>query len=221
MAKHKNPREYAVIGLGRFGASLARTLEEQGNSVLAIDNDPELVQSIADFTTQAATLDATNEDALRVVDISSFETVIVAISEDFEANLLITSALKSLGVKHVISKALTDRQRDILLRIGADRVVQPEQSAGRRLAYELSSPTVLERMPLGQQHSLVELVAPASLTHQSIAQLDVRSRYGVTVVLIHRGDEVIAPPPPDLILQTNDVLFVLGTNEDIAGFCAL
>lgn len=221
MAKQKITREYAVIGLGRFGASLARTLEEQGHAVLAIDIDPELVQSIADFTTQAATLDATNEDALRVIDIGSFETVIVAISQDFEANLLITSALKSLGVKHVISKALTDRQRDILLRIGADRVVQPEQSAGRRLAYELSSPAVLERLPLGQQHSLVEVVVPASLAHQSIAQLDIRNRYGVTVALIQRGDEVIAPPPPDLILQASDVLFVLGTNADIAGFCAL
>lgn len=221
MAQHKHPHEYAVIGLGRFGASLARTLEEQGNAVLAIDSDPELVQSIADITTQAATLDATNENALRVVDIASFDTVIVAIGEDFESNLLITSALKSLGVNRVISKARTDRQRDILLRIGADRVVQPEQSAGRRLAYELNSPSVLERLPLGSEHSLAEVIVPASLAHQSLAQTNIRNKFGVTVILVQRGDEVLASPPPDLILQENDMLFVLGSNEHIARFCEL
>jgi trk system potassium uptake protein TrkA len=221
MPTRRRQAEFAIIGLGRFGASLARALMESGNNVLGIDNDPQLVQRISDEITHAAILDATDEEALREIDITSFDTVIVAIGADFESNLLTTVALKSLGVRHVISKVVTRRQRDILLRVGADRVVQPEHDAGRRLAEELMAPTVLERVHLGPNFSVVELQTPDTLSQQTLAQLDLRARLGVTVLVIKRDDQLIASPPADTVLLDGDLLLVLGENDALQAFCNL
>ncbi|MFW5941476.1 MAG: potassium channel family protein [Chloroflexota bacterium] len=219
--RKKRPAEYAIIGLGRFGASLARALMENGNSVLGIDNDAQLVQRISAELTHAAILDATDESALRDVDITSFETVIVAIGADFENNLLTTVALKNLGVSHVISKAVTNRQREILLRVGADRVVQPEHDAGLRLAEELMAPTVLERVHLGPDFSAVELRTPRSLADQTLAQLDLRNRLGVTILVIKRDEQLLVSPPGDTVLMKDDLLLVLGANDDLQTFSNL
>lgn len=217
----RRPAEYAVIGLGRFGASLARALMESGNSVLGVDIDAQLVQRISDELTHAAILDATDEEALLEIDIPSFETVIVAIGADFESNLLATVALKNLGVSHVISKVVTSRQREILLRVGADRVVQPEHDAGRRLAEELMAPKVLERVHLGPEFSVVEVRTPRSLSRQTLAQLDLRQRMGVTVLVIKRADDLIVSPPADTVLLDDDLLLVLGANDVLQEFSNL
>ncbi|MDT8305352.1 MAG: TrkA family potassium uptake protein [Anaerolineae bacterium] len=209
----RSKAEFAVIGLGRFGSSLALALVEAGHSVLGIDEDAVLVQRISNELTHSAILDATDEDALREVEITAFDTVIVAIGADFESNLLATVALKSLGVPHVISKAVTRRQREILLRVGANQVVQPEYDAGRRLAEELDAPAVLERLHLGPAHSIVELHTPAPMIGQSLLALDLRRRGGVTVLLIKRDDELIVSPAADTVLHEGDLLVVLGSNE--------
>lgn len=221
MLKKRRQAEFAIIGLGRFGASLARALMENGNSVLGIDNDPHLVQRLSDELTHAAILDATDEEALREIDITAFDTVIVAIGADFENNLLTTVALKSLGVRHVISKAVTRRQREILMRVGADRVVQPEHDAGRRLAEELLAPAVLERVHLGPNFSVVELQTPDTLAQQTLAQLDLRARLGITVLVIKRDDQLIVSPPADTVLLDGDLLLVLGENDALQTFCTL
>ena len=122
--KHKE-KELAIIGLGRFGGSLARRLETLGHTVLGIDIDPHTVKEISDEISEAVILDATDEDALRQVDITAFQTVVVALAGNFESNALITSTLKQLGIPHVISESNSDRHREILLRIGADRVIVP------------------------------------------------------------------------------------------------
>ncbi len=220
MAK-KQQQEFAVIGLGRFGSSLARALEENGQTVMAIDIDPQLVQSIADEVTHAAALDATNEDALRAIDITAFDTVIVAIGADFEANLITTATLKDLGVRHIICKTQSNRQKGILLRIGADKVVQPEQNSALRLAEELSLPTLLEKFNLTQSYSIAEIVLPASLNWQSLAQTDLRNKYQLTVLLIKRGDEVLISPTSDTVLQEGDLLIVFGDNQSITQFSKL
>lgn len=221
MARYQRNREFAVIGLGRFGSSLALTLEEHGHSVLGIDSDAAQVQSVADQITQAVTLDATNEEALKAVDIGSFDTVIVAIGTEFESNLLATVALKSLGVRQVICKANRQRQGDILLRVGADHVIQPEADAGRRLAEELSTPTMLEKVALGSNHSVAEIILPPSLAWKSLAQSDLRNSHGLTVLVIKRGDEIEVSPRADYILHPDDLLVVLGDNERIERFCKI
>lgn len=217
----QNYQEYAIIGLGRFGANLAIALEEHGHTVMAIDIEPQLVQAIVDQVSHAATLDTTNEDALRAIDIGAFDTVVVAIGNDFEANLLTTVNVKNFGVRRVICKALTDRQRDILLRLGADRVILPEQSSARRLAEELSIPAMIEHFNLGQDYSIAEVMLPDSLAFQSLAQIDMRNRYRVTVLLIKRGDEVYLSPQADTILQKQDILILFGQNQCITQFSNL
>jgi trk system potassium uptake protein TrkA len=221
MAQLEHHQEFAIIGLGRFGTSLALRLEELGHNVMAIDSDPVLVQNIADSVTHAATLDATNEDALQVAGITSFDTVIVAIGADFEANLLTTASLKNLGVKNIVCKTQTNRQRDILLRIGADRVVQPEQNSAARLAEEMSTPTMLDRIILGPGYSLAEVVLPKRLAYRSLAQCNLRQHHHVTVLLVKRGDDLIIAPPSDIIFQPDDTLVVLGPDESITQFSKL
>lgn len=210
-----------MIGLGRFGTSVALTLEAHGHTVLGIDLHRSLVQQISGEITQAVVLDSTDEAALKAVDIAEFETVIVAIGTDFEANLLTTTALKDLGVRQVVAKAQTPRQREILLRVGADRVIRPEDEAGRRLADELSAPAMLEKLPLGPQHSVLELHLPAKLAWQTLAQSDLRADYGVTVLVVKRGDDLIVSPPADCVLQEGDILVVLGENTAVTNFARL
>ena len=219
MGKH----EFAVIGLGRFGRNVALTLEQNGHHVLGIDENEELVQALAQELTQAVIMDATNVDALKAVDIMSFDTVIVAIGSNFEANLMTTVSLKELGVNQVVCKAPTARQEQILLKVGADKVVRPEREAGIRLAEALINPTMLERFALGSDtdYNIAEFKVPSSLCHQTLAQSDIRGRFGISILVIKRGEDVVVNPPPDMVLQTADAVVILGRAEDIQTFSQL
>jgi trk system potassium uptake protein TrkA len=214
MPRNNITNEFAVIGLGRFGSSLARTLVSRGAIVLGIDRSPELVQELADELTQAAVLDSTNEAALREVDITSFGTVIVAIGSNFEANLLTTVALRELGIPNIICKALNSRQRDILLKVGASRVVLPEYEAGHRLALELTIPGMLGQMDLGPGYVIGEIKAPARITDIPLNRSDLR-KLNLNVLAVKRGDHLIVSPAQDFVPQPDDVLVVIGKSDDI------
>lgn len=214
MPRSNHKSEFAVIGLGRFGSSLARTLMQRGAVVLGIDRSPELVQQMADELTQAVALDSTDEDALREIDIMSFKTVIVAIGTNFEANLLTTVAVRELGVPTVICKALNERQRQILLKVGANRVVLPEFDAGNRLAQELIIPGMIGQLELGPGYSLGELKTPQGVVGQQLGRSDLRG-LGMSVLVVKRGEQLIVSPAADFILQADDVLVVVGTPEGI------
>lgn len=207
-------REYAVIGLGRFGSSVARTLMSRGAVVLGIDRSPEIVQTMADELTQAVALDSTSDDALREIDITSFKTVVVAIGSNFEANLMTTAVLRDLGLNNIICKALNERQRDILLKIGAARVVLPEFDAGHRLAQELTMPGMIGQLDLGPGYTVGELKAPASLINQPLSQSALRN-LGISVLAVKRGDRLIVSPAVEFALQKDDVLVVVGTSQNI------
>jgi len=211
-------KEFAVIGLGRFGGSLARRLEAMGHTVLGVDIDMARVQEIADDITSAVALDATVENALQEVDIASFGTVIVGLGDDFEASALITTYLKGLGIPHVICLAQTRRHRDILLRIGADQVVLSDEDSGQRLADTLGSPNMLERAVLDAEHSLMELKAPGSLVSQPAAAL---ARYDVTILLIQRPDRLIPCPSAETRLEAGDTLFAVGLREKLLEVASL
>ncbi len=215
MARRTSKPEFAVIGLGRFGSSLALTLAARGYTVLGIDRNREIVQSLADDLTQTVALDATDEAALRAIDITSFDTVVVGIGADFESDLMATVALKSLGVRRVICKALTERQRAILLKVGADQVVLPEYDAGQRLAQSLTSPLLLEQFTLGTTHTLTELRVPASFIGQTLRSVDLRARFGVTLLAVKHADELIVSPSADYSFTADDLLVAIGTNEQI------
>lgn len=211
-------KEIAVIGLGHFGGSLARRLEALGHRVLGIDIDSRLIKEIADDITEAVVLDAMDEEALQQVDITSFQTVVVAISDNFEANILITSTLKKLGIPLVISESNSDRHREILLRVGADRVILPKEESGTQLADELSIPGMLELLHLSPDYSLIEIKTPRGLVGKGI---DACEPLDVILVLILRGTELIINPELSTKFAPEDVLVLVGEKRRLAEFSNL
>jgi trk system potassium uptake protein TrkA len=216
--KKDTEKEYAIIGLGRFGGSLARRLVTLGHTVLGIDIDPRVVKEIADEITEAVILDATDEDALQQVDIAAFRTVVVAIADGFEANALITSTLKNLGIPQVIAEANSYRHREILQRIGADRVIMPKEESGTQLADELSIPGMLERLHLSQDYSLIEIKPPQQFVGRDVKDC---GPYEVFVVLILRGDELIINPDQSTRFTPDDILVLVGEKRRLAEFSNL
>ena len=216
--KGRAQKEYAVIGLGGFGANLARRLEAMGHMVLGVDNDIARVQAISDDITSAVALDASNEDALQEVDIASFDTVVVAMARSFEASALVTAYLKTLGTRRVICVAETRRHRDILLRIGADQVIVSDEDSGVRLAETLAAPSLLERVLLDADHSLTELKVPSSLVSQPVSSLQ---RYEASVLLIQRSGQLLPNPGPETKLVQDDTLFVVGAREQLLQLASL
>lgn len=216
MVKRETQREFAVIGLGRFGSSVARALSERGYQVMGVDIDRAVVQEYADQLAHTIALDATDEEALAVIEVAAFDTVIVSMARHFESSILATVALKRLGVRRVICKALTERQSEILLQVGADQVVLPEKEAGYRLAFELALPQLLDSMVLGPGHSVAEVQTPNWLVGRSLSETRLRDRFGVTVLVVKSGDNMIVSPPASYKFQTSDLLVVIGAETAVS-----
>ncbi len=221
MTHKSKDREFAVIGLGRFGATIALSLVEHGASVLGIDHDPQLVQAMVDHLTHTVALDSTDEEALQAVEIAQFHTVVVAIGDNFEGSVLTTVALKQLGVRNVVCKAITERQAEVLRRVGADRVILPEVEAGQRLALELSAPELIDLIPVGDDYSVAEVRVPEALVECSLGKTSLREAFGLNVLAIRRGAQTIVSPPPNLVLAEDDILVVLGQDDSIDRFSSL
>ena len=215
MARKANKQEFAVIGLGRFGTAVARTLLARGHTVLGIDSNREVVQPLSDELTEALILDATDEDALRSVDIALYDAVVVAINDDFEDELLTTLTLKSLGVKRVVSVASEQRQKTILLKVGADEVMMPEHDSGQRLGLLLSLPRLVERLALGPEYSIAEMRMPEALADRTVDEVNFAATYHVTLLAIKRKEELIMPPGKDLLLYSDDLMVVVGRDDDV------
>ena len=210
----RREREFVVIGLGRFGTSVATTLVEHGRSVLAIDADCERVQHLSTVLPHVVQLDATNVDALRQVGVENFDTGLVCIGTDFESNLLATVLLQQLGVKRVITKARTRTQRDILLKVGANEVILPEHEAGIRLGRKMAAGHLVDYLEVSDEVGVVELIAPPSLWGHTLSEASLRQRHGLNVMAIRRGDDLIVSPSANFRVEEHDLLVVLGRIED-------
>ncbi len=212
--KRGKDADFVVIGLGRFGTTVATTLFEYGHSVLAIDSDLERVQHLSTTLPHVIQLDATNYEALRQAGVGDFDTALVCIGTDFESNLLATVLLQRLGLQRVISKARTSTQREILLRVGADEVILPEHEAGVRLARKLTAGNFVDYLEVSHDIGIVELHAPPSLWGRTLGETNLRQRYELTVIAVHRGDELLVGPSADFRIQADDILVVLGKIDD-------
>lgn len=208
-------KQFLVLGLGRFGTSVARTLCELGQEVLAVDADEDLVNDIAPYVTQAMRLDATDEDALNSLDASSFDVAIVSIGQNTRDSILISVLLKELGIPYLVAKANDDLHAKVLRKIGVDRVVFPERDMGARLARNLLTPNVLELMELSDDYQIIEIKVPAKWVGGSLIGLNVRRRHGVNILAIYRQDRFLVSPAPDMLFEADDTLLVLGKRDDI------
>lgn len=208
-------KQFAVIGVGRFGGSLARTLYRMGYEVLAIDADKNEIENIMHDVTHAVQVDALDFEAIKSLGIRNFDVVIVGIGSNLQASVLITLQLKELGVNCVVAKAMNDLHGKLLEKIGADRVVYPERDMGARLAHQLGSTNIIDYIELSSEYSIIEMQTPKKLVGRSVVEADLRARYGVTVLAIRRGEEVIVSPGADQTLKEKDIMIVLGGTEEI------
>lgn len=211
-------KEFAVIGLGRFGGSMCRSLTEQGMEVMAIDMNEDRVNEFAPIVTQAVVADTTDEQVLKSLGIRNFDHVIVAIGDNIQSSILTTLILKELGVNHITVKAQNDYHEKVLRKIGADHVVHPERDMGRRIAHYIVSNNVLDYLELSEEYSIVEIKVNELLAGQSLVQLDVRAKYGLNIVAIKRGQEIIVSPKADDPLRLGDILIIIGADTDINRF---
>lgn len=211
-------KEFAVIGLGRFGGSICRTLAEQGIEVMGIDNNEERVDEYSTIASHAVVANTTDEKVLKSLGIRNFDHVVVAIGDDIQASILTTIMLKELGVKKVTVKAQNDYHEKVLVKIGADHVVHPERDMGRRIANNIISNNVLDYLELSDEHSIVEIVASEKIDGYSILHLDVRAKYGINIVAIKRRDEIIVSPQANEMIYKEDILIVIGADVDINRF---
>ena len=203
-------KSYIVIGLGRFGSQAAKRLYELGCEVLAIDRNSELVQPISAHVTQAVVADARDKEVLRALGAKDFACAIVAIGGDLADSVLATMNLKELGVPYIVCKASDETHRQVLLKLGADRVVIPEQEQADRLAKNLSSPNVLDYIELSEEYGIIEIPAPKAWVGKSLKELNVRAKLGVNIIAVEKGRKINVSPAADYRIEAEDVMVVLG-----------
>jgi trk system potassium uptake protein TrkA len=213
----KETRQFAVIGLGRFGRAVSETLHKMGYDVLATDIDQKLVAEALHLkiASNAIQLDSTEVTALKEAGIFEFDTVIVAIGNYLEESIITTLNIKEAGVKNVVAKASSETHGKLLERVGADLVVYPEYEAGCELAYTLTKPGLLDRFELDPDHSIVEIAIPEAFDGKTLAEIELRRRYGLNVLAVGNDDKFIINPNPQDILTKGLSMVVIGSNKDI------
>lgn len=212
-------RSFAVIGLGRFGAAMATTLSQLGHEVIGIDGSDDRVNALADQVSQTVRLDATDERALRAAGIQDVDVAVVSIGENIEASLLVVTLLRELGIQQIVAKAVTPLHGRILEKLGVTRVVFPEREMAVRVAHSLVIPNVLDYIELSGDISIVEVPAPQEFVGKTLRDIGLRAKYGLTTIAIKRADAQgpggfrTLSPGPDDVVETGDILALLGSHE--------
>lgn len=203
-------KSYVVIGLGRFGSGLARSLCKQGAEVLAIDVRADLVQQVANDVTHAVVGDAQDKEVLRALDVRSFDCAIIAIGDNLAASVLTVMNLKELEVPHIVCKAHDETHRRVLEKLGVDRVVIPELEHAQRLARSLYSHNVLDYIELSKDYGILEVPAPKSWMGKTLKELNIRAKLGVNIIAVKNGEATNVSPSADYRIVQGDELAVLG-----------
>ena len=221
-------KQFAVIGLGKFGMKVALTLSEKGGQVLAVDEDIRKVEEVKDHVAQAVCLDSTDEDAMRAAGLEDVDAAIVGAGENLEFSILATAILKKLGVPNIVARAVSDLHAQILERVGATRVIMVEEQMGEQVARSIIAPEIHEQFALATGHSLAEVVPRPEFIGQSIGKINFRQQFGVNIIAIQKRIPILTPegknsfqvlindlPKPSDVIEENDVLVVVGSDENI------
>ena len=208
-------KSYVVIGLGRFGSTLARQLCKLGAEVLAMDVHNDLVQQVADDVTHAVVGDAQDKDVLRALGVRDFDCAIVAIGTNLAASVLTVMNLQELGVPYIICKAHDETHSRVLQKLGVNKVVIPEQENAARLARSLNSHNVLDYIELSEDYGILELPAPRSWIGKSLKELNIRAKLGVNIIAVENGQKTNVSPSADYTIGEGDIMVVLGDNYSL------
>jgi len=203
-------KSYVVIGLGRFGAELATRLYACGEEVMVIDTNELLIDKIADRVTRAVAADARDLDVLKKLGVENFDRAVVAVGSDLGSSALITMNLKTLNVPFIMCKAHDDTYREILEKLGADRVIIPEREVADKLALGLTHAGVMEYIELSQEFGIVEMEPVPAWVGKTVRELELRTRYGVNVIAIRHGDAISIPPDIDTPIASSEIMVMLG-----------
>ena len=208
-------KSYVVIGLGRFGNTLARQLCKLGAEVLAMDVHNDLVQQVAEDVTHAVVGDAQDKDVLRALGVRDFDCAIVAIGTDLAASVLTVMNLQELGVPYIICKAHDETHSRVLKKLGVNKVVIPEQENATRLARSLHSHNVLDYIELSEDYGILEIPAPKSWIGKTLKELNIRAKLGVNIIAVENNKKTNVSPAADYQIQQEDILVVLGDNYSL------
>ncbi len=211
-------QSFVVLGLGRFGQSVAKTLHELGHEVLAIDENEGLIQGIADHITYAMVGNVTDENVLKAVGIKNFDAAVVSTGRNLEASILVTQMLKEMGIKYILAKAQNELHARVLTKLGADRVIFPEQDMGVRAAHNLVSTNIIDYIELSPDYTIVEINPPKRWEGMTLKDLNVRAKHGINIIAIKKGKMINVSPTADYIINSTDILVVIGAKSDIDKF---
>lgn len=207
-----------VIGLGRFGRHMAKKFSEQNNDVMAIDINEERINNVLSVVTNALIGDATNEHFMETIGVRDFDLCVVAIGDNFQSSLETTALLKDLGAKFVLARASRDVHAKFLLRNGADDVIYTEKETAERLAVKYGSDNIFNYIELNDEYSIYEIAVPSSWLNKSILKVNVRSKYGISILATKQGNNIYPLPKPEHVFTDSESLMILGKNEDVARF---
>ena len=213
MSKKKT---YAVFGLGRYGIAVARELVDNGVEVIAVDSDEKIVNAAADELPICKCADITDPDVIRQLGISNVDVVIIAMANNLEASVMAVTLCKEIGVKTVIAKCANEMHQKILTRVGADKVVFPENESGIRLAKNLLSSGFVDMVSLAKNVSMIELDVKSDWIHKNLVELNLRKKYSINVVAIRKGESVSVDIDPYTPLKSEDKLIVIANPEKLA-----
>ncbi|SUY46988.1 potassium uptake system protein [Clostridium putrefaciens] len=209
-------KQYVVIGLGRFGTSVAKTLYGMGHDVLAIDMNEDVVQEISDDVTHAIQMDATDEHALRTLGVRNFDVAVITIGSNIQASVMVTLLMKELGIKYIIAKGQSELHAKVLYKIGADRVVLPEKDMGMRVAHNLVSSNILDYIELSPDYSIIEVKCPKQWAGKTLSDLNVRANHGINIMAVRKKHEINISPMAEDIIDPTDILIVIGAEDDLS-----
>lgn len=207
-----------VIGLGRFGRHMAKKFSEQNNDVMAIDINEERINNVLSVVTNALIGDATNEQFMETIGVRDFDLCVVAIGDNFQSSLETTDLLKDLGAKFILARASRDVHAKFLLRNGADDVIYTEKETAERLAVKYGSDNIFNYIELNEEYSIYEIAVPSSWLNKSILKVNVRSKYGISILATKQGNNIFPLPKPEHVFTDSESLMILGKNEDVSRF---
>lgn len=208
-------KEFVVFGLGRFGKSVASTLAEAGCEVMVVDDDEDKIHEMADLVTYAVRADVTDSESLTTLGISNFDGAVVAIGENLEASVMVTILAKEMGVPYVLAKAQSELHAKVLKKVGADMVVFPEKETGIRIANNLMMGNFFDAVELSSTYSMMEVDALTEWVGHSLKGLNLRAKRKINVIGIKRDDHLSINPDPEALIERNDILVIIGKNEDL------